>query len=228
MNDSALAVKHRVAHAALRFVVPGQVLGVGSGSTVDCFIDALAGSGIAVAGAVAASERSARRLDAAGVRVIDLNEVDVLATYVDGADEVDPALNLVKGGGAALTREKIIAAVATSFVCIVDERKQVDVLGRFPLPIEIIAMAQNHVMRTLRALGGDPVPRTGVLTDNGHPIIDVHGLRISDPPALERTLDAIAGVVSHGIFAARGADVLLIGATDGVREARRDAPVPVR
>jgi ribose 5-phosphate isomerase A len=214
-------LKKQVARAALKFVRPGEVLGIGSGSTVDFFIDALGAAHLDVPAVVSTSERSTRRLAERGIGTIDLNELTAFDVYIDGADEIDPGFCMIKGGGAALTREKIVAAVAREFVCIVDASKQVDALGGFPLPIEVIPMARAYVMREVEALGGRPVLRAGVVTDNGNVLIDVHGLRIVDPRALERRLDAIAGVVCNGIFAARGADVLLVGGPDGVRESRR-------
>jgi ribose 5-phosphate isomerase A len=214
-------LKRAAALAALRFVQPGRVLGVGTGSTVDLFIDALAAARLDVTQAVSSSERSTAKLAAIGIAVLDLNEVDDLPVYIDGADEVDAGLHMIKGGGAALTREKIIAAVAQRFVCIADASKQVDVLGRFPLPVEVIPMARAHVARKLATLGGRPVWRQGVVTDNGNVILDVHGLAIADPVAMESRINQIVGVVSNGLFAARGADVLLLGGDDGVRELRR-------
>ena len=214
-------LKRAVAQAAVRHVQPGAVLGVGTGSTVDLFIDALAAAGIPVSAAVSSSERSTRRLTALGIRVVDLNEVDELPVYIDGADEIDARFCMIKGGGAALTREKIVAAVARTFVCIADASKRVEVLGRFPLPVEVIPLARSHVMRALAALGGQPEWREGVTTDNGNVIVDVHGLRIADPVALEARINQIVGVVTNGLFAARGADVLLLGAPGGVEELRR-------
>ena len=214
-------LKRAVAQAAVRHVQPGAVLGVGTGSTVDLFIDALAAAGIPVSAAVSSSERSTRRLTALGIRVVDLNEVDELPVYIDGADEIDARFCMIKGGGAALTREKIVAAVARTFVCIADASKRVEVLGRFPLPVEVIPLARSHVMRALAALGGQPKWREGVTTDNGNVIVDVHGLRITDPVALEARINQIVGVVTNGLFAARGADVLLLGAPGGVEELRR-------
>jgi ribose 5-phosphate isomerase A len=214
-------LKRAVALAALRFVQPGRVLGVGTGSTVDLFIDALAAARPGVKQAVSSSERSTARLKAIGIDVLDLNDVDDLPVYVDGADEIDAGFHMIKGGGAALTREKIIAAVATTFVCIADASKRVEVLGRFPLPVEVVPMARSHVARELAKLGGRPVWREGVLTDNGNLILDVHGLAITDPVATESRINQIVGVVTNGLFAARGADVLLLGGADGVRELRR-------
>jgi ribose 5-phosphate isomerase A len=214
-------LKRAVAQAALAFVRPGAVLGVGTGSTVDLFIDALAAAKIDVPAAVSSSERSSRRLAACGVRILDLNDVEDLPVYIDGADEIDPGFSMIKGGGAALTREKIVAAVARTFVCIADASKKVDVLGRFPLPVEVIPMARAYVMRELAALGGRPVWREGVVTDNGNVIVDVHGLRITDPVALEARINNVVGVVTNGLFATRGADVLLLGTAGGVTELRR-------
>ena len=214
-------LKRAVAQAAVRHVQPGEVLGVGTGSTVDLFIDALAASGVAVPAAVSSSERSTRRLEALGIPVVDLNEIDVLPVYVDGADEIDAGFCMIKGGGAALTREKIVAAVARKFVCIADASKRVEVLGRFPLPVEVIPLARTYVMRELAALGGQPKWREGVTTDNGNVIVDVNGLRITEPVALEARINQIVGVVTNGLFAARGADVLLLGTPGGVVERRR-------
>ncbi len=213
--------KRAVAQAALRFVRPGKVLGVGTGSTVDLFIDALAAAGIRVPAMVSSSERSTRRLAALGVTVVEMNEVDAIDVYVDGADEIDSRFAMIKGGGGALTREKIVAAASETFVCIADASKRVDVLGRFPLPVEVIPMARSFVMRQLNALGGEARLRANTTTDNGNLIVDVHGLRIDDPVALEARINQIAGVVTNGLFAARGADVLLLGTPDGVHESRR-------
>jgi len=218
-------LKVAVAEAAVAHIlpqlVPGAVLGVGSGSTVDHFIDRLAPHRDRIGATVASSERSAKRLRAHGIAVLDLNDVTDVPLYVDGADEIDRDLSMIKGGGAALTREKIVAAVAGCFVCIADASKRVDVLGRFPLPVEIIPMARAYVTRELAALGGTPRWRQGVVTDNGNLILDVHGLRIVDPVALEARIDRIAGVVTNGLFAARGADVLLLASADGITETRR-------
>jgi ribose 5-phosphate isomerase A len=214
-------LKREVAAAALRFVQPGRVLGVGTGSTVDLFIDALAAAELDVRRAVSSSERSTAKLKAIGIAVLDLNDVDDVPVYIDGADEIDAGFHMIKGGGAALTREKIIAAVARSFVCIADASKRVEVLGRFPLPVEVIPMARAHVARELAKLGGRPVWREGVVTDNGNAVLDVHGLAITDPVATEARINQIVGVVTNGLFAMRGADVLLLGVADGVRELRR-------
>jgi ribose 5-phosphate isomerase A len=214
-------LKKAVATAAVEFVVPGQVLGVGTGSTVDFFIDALAAARVPVSAAVSSSERSTRRLRDCGIRVVDLNEVEEIAVYVDGADEIDAGFSMIKGGGGALTREKIVAAVARNFVCIADGSKLVERLGRFPLPVEVIPMASAYVMRELIKLDGRPQLRSGFVSDNGNVILDVHGLRIDEPAALEARIERIVGVVSCGLFAARGADVLLLGTAEGVRQSRR-------
>jgi ribose 5-phosphate isomerase A len=214
-------LKRAVARAALKHVPEGEIIGVGTGSTADFFIDELAALGSRIPGAVASSERSAQRLAAAGVRLVDLNEVESLAVYIDGADEVDAGFAMIKGGGGALTREKIVAAVARTFVCIADHSKLVPVLGRFPLPVEVIPMARAHVSRQLMRLGGTPRLRAGFVTDNGNVIIDVHGLQIRAAAELEQRIDGIVGVVTNGLFARRGADVLLLGTPDGVRETRR-------
>jgi ribose 5-phosphate isomerase A len=203
--------KRRAGHAALRYVEDGMVVGVGTGSTVAHFIDALAGRRHAIEGAVSSSEQSTRLLRERGIPVLDLNATGELPLYVDGADECDPNRCLIKGGGGALTREKIVAAAAKTFVCIIDSSKRVDVLGRFPLPIEVIPMARSQVARELVRRGGTPVWRDGFVTDNGNWILDVHRLRIEDPAALERELDQIAGVVTVGLFALRPADVVLVG-----------------
>jgi ribose 5-phosphate isomerase A len=216
------ALKRAVARAALPFVPSGAVIGVGTGSTVDCFIDALGESDVRLAGAVSSSERSTTRLRALGVPILDCNDVDSLPVYVDGADEIDPGFSMIKGGGAALTREKIVAAISDKFICIADASKRVPVLGRFPLPVEVIPMARRQVLRELSALGGTPFWREGVVTDNGNIIIDVHGLQISAPRELESRINQVVGVVSNGLFAARGADVLLLGTSEGVQ--RFDRP----
>jgi ribose 5-phosphate isomerase A len=208
--------KRRAALAALDYVSEGTLIGVGTGSTVNVFIDALASSGKRVTGAVSSSNTSTTRLSAAGIKVVDLNEAGALEVYIDGADESTPAKHLIKGGGAALTREKIVAAASRQFVCIIDDAKLVSTLGKFPLPVEIIPMARTHVTSRLTALGGRPVLRDGVVTDNGNHILDVHGLVIADPVALEREINQIVGVVTVGLFAARGADVLIIGTDKGV------------
>lgn len=209
--------KKAVAEAALAYLEPGQILGVGTGSTVNFFIDALAKHRDDIPGAVSSSEASTARLKALGIPVLDANGAGPLSIYVDGADESDPHLRLIKGGGAAHTREKIVAEAARKFVCIVDESKLVPVLGKFPLPIEVIPMARSLVARELVKLGGQPVWREKVVTDNGNVILDVHGLVITDPVGLEATLNQIPGVVTVGLFARRKADVLLVGGPNGVR-----------
>jgi ribose 5-phosphate isomerase A len=215
MNQDEL--KALAARAALRHVVEDKVVGVGSGSTVNHFIDALAGIKGRIEGAVAASEASAARLKKHGIRVFDLNSVDELPVYVDGADEVTEHLHMIKGGGGALTREKIIAAVAAKFVCICDASKRVPVLGKFPLPLEVIPMARSFVGREIVKRGGSPELRQNFTTDNGNLILDCHGLTILDPPRLEADLNGLPGLVTNGIFARRPADVLLLGEAGGVR-----------
>jgi ribose 5-phosphate isomerase A len=210
-------LKRQVAEAALKHVVEDAVVGVGSGSTVFMFIDALASMKGRIEGAVAASEASAERLKKHGIRVFDLNSVNELAVYIDGADEITEHLHMIKGGGGALTREKIVAAVARRFVCICDASKLVPVLGKFPLPIEVIPMARGHVGREMLKRKAQPVLRENFKTDNGNLILDCHGLTIMDPPALEAELNGIAGVVTNGLFARRGADVLLLATPDGVK-----------
>ncbi|TAH46108.1 MAG: ribose-5-phosphate isomerase RpiA [Dokdonella sp.] len=205
--------KRRAARAAMKYVEPGMIVGVGTGSTVAHFIDALAERRADIEATVSSSEQSTRLLKERGIAVRELNETGELALYVDGADECDPNNCLIKGGGAALTREKIIAAASRQFVCIIDPSKKVEVLGKFPLPVEVIPMARSLVARALVKLGGNPVWRDGVITDNGNWILDVHGLRISDPVAMEREINQIVGVVSVGLFAARRADVVLTGET---------------
>lgn len=208
--------KRIAAQAAVNYIEENTIVGVGTGSTVNHFIDALAPMKHLIDGAVSSSEASTARLKELGIPVFDLNTVDHIPVYVDGADEADHQLHLIKGGGAALTREKIIAAVADKFVCIADGSKLVDVLGAFPLPVEVIPMARSHVARELLKLGGDPVYREGVVTDNGNIIIDVHGMEITDPKAMETSINQITGVVTNGLFAHRGADVLLLGKGDQV------------
>lgn len=210
-------LKRQVAQAALRYVEADTVLGVGTGSTVDLFIDALAASGIRLAGAVSSSERSSAKLAAAGVPVLSTEQVDGIATYIDGADEIDPQGHMIKGGGAALTREKIVADLAQRFVCIADASKCVDVLGAFPLPVEVIPMAVPRLIRRFAALGGQAQLRAGCTTDNGQLILDVRGLRLVDPLAMEAEISQWPGVVTVGIFARHRARVALIGAPDGVR-----------
>lgn len=218
-------LKQAVALAARDYVAAhlpaGAILGVGTGSTASLFIDALVSLKERLGGTVASSEATRRRLEAHGIRVLDLNDVESMEIYVDGADEIDPGLAMIKGGGGALTREKIVAAVARTFVCICDESKQVATLGRFPLPVEVIPMARAYVSRELTRLGGVPKPRQGFITDNGNQIIDVEGLHITRPVELETRIDGIVGVVTSGLFARRGADVLLLATASGVLERRR-------
>lgn len=207
--------KRLAAERALGYVNDGDIVGVGTGSTVRWFIEALGRERHRIAGAVSSSEQSTRLLRERGIEVLDLNAVGPLPLYVDGADECDPHNRLIKGGGAALTREKIIAAASAKFICVIDDAKQVDVLGRFPLPVEVIPMARSHVAREAVRLGAQPVWRDGITTDNGNWILDLHGLRIVDPVTLERELNQIVGVVANGLFAARKADVVIVG--DSVR-----------
>jgi ribose 5-phosphate isomerase A len=219
-------LKAAVAAAAVDYILPllddDTIIGIGTGSTANLFIDALAAQRHRFAAAVASSEGSAERLRSHGIEVVDLNSAGQLAVYVDGADESDPQLNLIKGGGAALTREKIVTAAARQFVCIADASKWVDQLGQFPLPIEVIPMARSYVARELVKLGGDPVWREGVVTDNGNVIIDLHGLYpIRDPAQLESDINQLAGVVCNGLFARRPADCLLLGGANGVTQHRR-------
>ncbi|KAF4516703.1 hypothetical protein B566_EDAN003453 [Ephemera danica] len=214
-------LKQAVAQAAADFVAEnapaGSVIGVGTGSTANFFIDALAAHKESLKGAVASSEATRKRLEGHGIRVFDLNDVAEMPIYVDGADEIDAGLNMIKGGGGALTREKIVAAVARTFICICDESKRVDTMGRFPLPVEVIPMARAYVARELAALGGTPVLREGFVTDNGNCILDVCGLSITDPKGLEARINQIPGVVTNGLFALRPANVLLLGTAGGVR-----------
>ncbi|HEY8537329.1 MAG TPA: ribose-5-phosphate isomerase RpiA [Steroidobacteraceae bacterium] len=215
--------KRLAAEAALEYVEENTIIGIGTGSTVNHFIDALAARKVRLQGAVSSSESSTARLKAHGIDVIDLNAAGDLYLYVDGADESDRHLRLIKGGGAALTREKIVAAASRKFVCIADESKLVDVLGKFPLPVEVIPMARSYVARQLVRLGGHPVWREGVITDNGNHILDVHNLRIVDPAGLETTINQIPGVVTVGLFAHRPADVLILGTDSGVKVLTRDS-----
>ncbi|MEO6081184.1 MAG: ribose-5-phosphate isomerase RpiA [Steroidobacteraceae bacterium] len=221
MSEQQSQLKRQVAAAALEYLQDGMVLGVGTGSTVNAMLDQLAPWIPRLKGAVSSSDASTSRLRALGVPVLDLNAVDNLGVYIDGADETNHQLQLIKGGGAALTREKIIAAAATTFVCIADESKLVATLGRFPLPVEVIPMARQLVARHLTNLGGRPVFRVGVTTDNGNHILDVHDLTITDPVTLESTINQISGVVTVGLFARRPADVLLLGTPAGVRRLDR-------
>jgi ribose 5-phosphate isomerase A len=217
----AEAKKKSAAHAALEYVEDGMVVGVGTGSTANHFIAALAARRHRIAGAVSSSEASSRLLREGGVEVLALNDAGDLPLYVDGADEATQHLALIKGGGGALTREKIVAAASRRFVCIIDDSKLVDVLGRFPLPVEVIPMARSLVARKLAGMGGQPVLRQGFRTDNGHEILDVHNLSITDPSALEERIGLLAGVVEVGIFARRGADVLLVAGDGGVKSLKR-------
>ena len=210
-------LKQAVARAALDYVVEGQIVGVGTGSTARLFIDALAEMKDRISGAVASSEDTKKRLEGHGIRVFDLNDVAGIPVYIDGADEINVEMHMIKGGGGALTREKIVAAVATRFVCIVDRSKLVEVLGTFPLPVEVIPMASAYVTRELTRIGGTPVLRDGFVTDNGNLVLDVKGLQILDPVALETHINQIVGVVSNGLFACRPADVCLLGTGNGVQ-----------
>jgi ribose 5-phosphate isomerase A len=223
MNQDQL--KQAVAQAAVDLILPqlsrDSVVGVGTGSTANFFIDLLAKHKLEFDGAVASSQATADRLRNHGITVYDLNGVNNLEFYVDGADEADGHLNLIKGGGAALTREKIVAAVARTFICIADASKRVEVLGEFPLPVEVIPMARSYVARELVKLGGDPEYRDGVVTDNGNVILDVHNMHIVDPLGLEARINNIVGVVANGLFAARPADVLLLGTAQGVERLER-------
>jgi len=210
-------LKQAVALAALDYVVEGQIVGVGTGSTARLFIDALAEMKDRISGAVASSEDTKKRLEGHGIKVFDLNEVAGIPVYIDGADEINVEMHMIKGGGGALTREKIVAAVASKFVCIVDHSKLVEVLGTFPLPVEVIPMASAYVTRELTRIGGRPVLRDGFVTDNGNLVLDVKGLQIIDPVALETRINQIVGVVSNGLFACRPADVCLLGTSNGVQ-----------
>jgi ribose 5-phosphate isomerase A len=215
------SLKQEAALAALDFVETGSVIGVGTGSTVRFFIEGLVKIKHRIEGAVASSRETELLLKAANIPIYDLNEFSSLSLYVDGADEVDQYLSLIKGGGAALTREKIIAAVAEKFVCIVDQRKKVNTLGGTPLPVEVIPMARGYVARQIVKLGGDPVYREGVKTDNGNIILDIHNLMITEPIALEKQLNDIVGAVTNGLFAMRGADFVLVGGPQGVQVLKR-------
>jgi len=209
-------LKKAAAHAALEYVETGTVVGIGTGSTANHFIDLLAGMKGRIDGAVASSEASAERLRGHGIAVLELNDVGELPLYVDGADESTRHLHLIKGGGGALTREKIVAACSHKFVCIADASKLVDILGAFPLPVEVIPMARSYVAREIVKLGGEPVLRQGFTTDNGNVILDIHNLQIMEPVKLETTLNGIVGVVTNGLFAARPADVLILGTAVGI------------
>ncbi|MCM2307562.1 MAG: ribose-5-phosphate isomerase RpiA [Sulfuritalea sp.] len=220
-------LKQAVARAARDYVADrlpvGEILGVGTGSTANFFIDEIAAIKDRLGGAVASSEATAQRLAGHGIRVLDLNDIDAMGIYVDGADEIDGSMAMVKGGGGALTREKIVAAVAGTFVCICDASKRVRTMGRFPLPVEVIPMASAYVSRELAKLGGTPKLREGMVTDNGNLILDVHGLAITDPVGLETRINQIVGVVTNGLFAERGADVLLLATAEGVQTFYADA-----
>ena len=221
------AKKRQVAEAAfekIRHLLDSETpIGIGTGSTANCFIDVLAESKVQVLGAVASSKATEERLTHYGIELLDLNATGTLPVYVDGADEADPRLNLIKGGGAALTREKIIAEASVQFVCIADDSKRVDVLGTFPLPVEVIPMARSLVGRAIVELGGDPEYRQGVITDNGNLILDVHGISITDPKGLELAINQIPGVVTCGLFAKRPADILLLASDNDILEFSRDA-----
>ncbi|MFO7762834.1 MAG: ribose-5-phosphate isomerase RpiA [Wenzhouxiangellaceae bacterium] len=216
MSTSRLKIE--VARAALKYVEEGMVLGVGTGSTVNAFIDELAAAGIRLDGAVSSSEQTSERLKKIGVAVKELNHTGDLDLYIDGADEVDAGKRLVKGGGGALTREKVIAGASRRFVCIVDESKRVKVLGEFPLPVEVIPMARSFVARQLRKLGGNPELREGFTTDNGNPILDVRDMDLVDPAEMESRINAIPGVVTCGLFAQRGADEVLVACESGIEK----------
>jgi|TARA_B110000902_G_scaffold80748_1_gene95887 ribose 5-phosphate isomerase A len=208
--------KKAAARAALKYIKDDAIVGVGTGSTVNYFIDALANVKHKIQGAVSSSNVSTERLKAMGIDVFDLNSVDKFDIYIDGADEITQHKHMIKGGGAALTREKIVAAVAEKFICIIDDTKQVPMLGEFPLPVEVIPMARSYVAREIVKLGGDPAYRQGIVTDNGNVILDVYNLKILNPVELEKQLNAIVGVVTNGLFADRGADIVLIGTNNGV------------
>ena len=211
-------LKIEVAKAALKYVIPGTIIGVGTGSTANFFIDQLATIKSSVKGAVASSVATANRLEGHGINVVDLNEVEEISVYIDGADESDKQLNLIKGGGGALTREKIVAAVSKQFVCIADESKLVNVMGNFPLPVEVIPMSTSYVKRQIiKSIGGVPVLREDFITDNGNLILDIHDLNIEEPKILENTLNNIVGLVTNGLFAIRSADILLLSSKSGVK-----------
>ncbi|EPF7651220.1 TPA: ribose-5-phosphate isomerase RpiA [Vibrio vulnificus] len=210
-------MKKAAGWAALKYVEKGSIVGVGTGSTVNHFIDALGTMSEEIKGAVSSSIASTEKLEALGIKIFDCNEVASLDIYVDGADEINADREMIKGGGAALTREKIVAAIADKFICIVDGTKAVDVLGTFPLPVEVIPMARSYVARQLVKLGGDPCYREGVITDNGNVILDVYGMKITNPKQLEDQINAIPGVVTVGLFAHRGADVVITGTPEGAK-----------
>lgn len=213
-------LKKAVGWAALKFVQPKTIVGVGTGSTASHFIDALATMKDEIIGAVSSSDASTKKLKAYGIPIFDCNDVDSLDVYVDGADEINHQMQMIKGGGAALTREKIIAAISKQFICIADESKVVDTLGKFPLPIEVIPMARSYVARELFKLGGKPIYRQNVITDNGNVILDIHDFMMPDPIAMENKINSIPGVVTVGLFANRGANVALVGTANGVKEIR--------
>lgn len=208
-------MKKEAGWAALKYVEKGSIVGVGTGSTVNHFIDALGSIKDDIKGAVSSSVASTEKLEALGIEIFECNDVSHLDVYVDGADEINADRDMIKGGGAALTREKIVAAISDKFICIVDGTKAVDVLGQFPLPVEVIPMARSYVARELVKLGGDPAYREGVITDNGNVILDVHNMQISAPKEMEKQINAIAGVVTVGLFAHRGADVVITGTPNG-------------
>ncbi|MGP8308411.1 ribose-5-phosphate isomerase RpiA [Vibrio sp. YIC-376] len=210
-------MKKAAGWAALKYVEKGSIVGVGTGSTVNHFIDALGTIKDDIKGAVSSSVASTERLKELGIEVFECNDVIKLDVYVDGADEINPTRDMIKGGGAALTREKIVAAISDKFVCIVDDTKAVDVLGQFPLPVEVIPMARSYVARELVKLGGDPAYREGVVTDNGNVILDVHNMKITNPKEMEDKINSIAGVVTNGLFAHRGADVVITGTPEGAK-----------
>ncbi len=219
-------LKRAVGEAAAGYILPhleeDSIIGVGTGSTANCFIDALASHKHLFDGAVASSEASAARLKEHGIPVYNLNAVGSLDFYIDGADEINERLEMIKGGGAALTREKIVAAVAKEFICVADESKLVGLLGTFPLPVEVIPMSRSYVARELVKLGGDPVWREGVMTDNGNHILDVHNMKIASPMEMETRINQITGVVTNGLFALRPANILLLGTQDGVKTVKAD------
>ncbi len=217
-SDQQQLQKQQVAEAALAWVSPDRVLGVGTGSTVNCFIDALGASGIRIEAAVSSSEATTKRLQSQGIHVRELNLAGTVDVYIDGADEFDAYRRLIKGGGGALTREKIIAGASRKFICIVDESKKVGVLGKFPVPIEVIPMARSYIARQLVVMGGQPELREGFITDNGNLILDVHNMDLVDPVATEKKINNLPGVVTCGLFAIRSADIVLMATASGVQE----------
>jgi ribose 5-phosphate isomerase A len=216
--DKQHELKIEAAKAAIKYIVDDEIIGIGTGSTVNCFIDLLVDHKHRIKAAVSSSVASTEKLKSIGIDVIDLNDAAEIPVYIDGADESNHQLELIKGGGAALSREKIIAAVADKFVCIADESKYVETLGAFPLPIEVLPMARSHVARELVKLGGDPVYRHGVITDNGNVILDVHNMQITQPKILEMKINQITGVVTNGLFAERAADHLILATSEGIKE----------